>query len=99
MSHWGGLGVASGWLAAMRDFHARSGITGLWILHSSFHLLPSSSRGRFAASQAVWGRYGGGMGAMWRRSHEVGLSLYGLATCGAINLALGAPVGRLKAKG
>src|ERR1035438_6451015 len=43
----------------MREFHAWPGITGLWILHSSFHLLPSSSRGRFAASQAVWGQYGG----------------------------------------
>ena len=51
----------------MRDFHAWPGITGLWILHSSFHLLPSSSRGRFAASQAVWRRYGGGPGALRRR--------------------------------
>jgi hypothetical protein len=44
----------------MRDFHAWPGTTGLRILHSPFDLLPSSSQGRFAASQAVWGRYGGG---------------------------------------
>ena len=53
-------------LAAMRDFHAWPGITGsaFCILHSAFFILPSSPRGRFAASQAVWGRYGGGMGAV-----------------------------------
>ena len=69
--------VASGWLAAMRDFHAWPGITGLWILHSSFHRLPPSSRGRLAASHAVWERYGGSVGAMWGRSHEVVLSACG----------------------
>ncbi len=55
--------VALGWRAAMRDFHAWPGTTGLRILHSSLDILPSSSGGRFAASQAVWGRYGVGMGA------------------------------------
>ena len=63
MSHGGRMEVALGWLAAMRDFHAWPGTTGLRILHSPFDLLPSSSQGRFAASQAVWGRYRGGMGA------------------------------------
>ena len=52
--------------AAMRDLHAWPGATGLCILHSSFDLLPSPSPGRFAASQVVWGRYGGGMGAALR---------------------------------
>ena len=47
--------------AAMRDLHAWPGATDLCILHSSFDLLPSPSPGRFAASQVVWGRYGGGL--------------------------------------
>ena len=54
-------------LAAMRDFHAWPGITGLWILHSSFYLLPSSPRGALCSKPggmgAVWGRCGVGLGA------------------------------------
>ncbi|MEI7940051.1 MAG: hypothetical protein WCK27_25480, partial [Verrucomicrobiota bacterium] len=33
MSHGGRMEVALGWLAAMRDFHAWPGTTGLRILH------------------------------------------------------------------
>ena len=50
--------------------------------YSAFCILPS----------AFPGRSGGSLELVWGRSHEVRLSFCGSATCGARNLALGAPV-------
>jgi hypothetical protein len=53
--------------ASIMDYRRRIASIIHNILHSPFDLLPSSSQGRFAASQAVWWRYGGGMVVVWGR--------------------------------